>query len=84
VGIYSTVSGQARSQTFRRHVEDVVRKSIDGNANVRYAWHGTSNKGVSGIIIHGFGHPKMPKHGTTYGIGVYLAPGNCAFISAIY
>nr|ABR18074.1 unknown [Picea sitchensis] len=58
VGIYRTVSGQARSQTFQRHAEDVARKSADGNANVRYAWHGTSNKGVSGIILHGFGHPK--------------------------
>jgi hypothetical protein len=84
VGIYRTVSGQARSQTFQRHAEDVARKSADGNANVRYAWHGTSNKGVSGIILHGFGHPKTPKHGSAYGIGVYLAPENCAYISAVY
>lgn len=84
VGIYRIVSGQARSQTFRRHAEDVARKSACGNANMRYAWHGTSNKAISGIILYGFGHPKTPKHGAAYGIGVYLAPENCAYISAAY
>lgn len=84
VGIYRSVPGQARLQTFRRHAEDVARKSVDGNANMRYAWHGTSSKAVSGILLHGFGHPKMPKHGAAYGVGVYFAPEDCAYISAAY
>lgn len=84
VGIYRSVSGEARLQTFRRHAEDVARKSVDGNANMRYAWHGTSKKAISGILLHGFGHPKMPKHGAAYGVGVYFAPEDCAYISAAY
>eukprot|EP01018_Ginkgo_biloba_P023519 Gb_33339 [translate_table: standard] len=87
VGIYrnshASISGQARLQAFRRHAYDASRKS-GGNANLRYAWHGTSKKGVSGIMLHGFGQPKTPKNGAAYGSGVYLAPEDCSYVSAAY
>eukprot|EP01018_Ginkgo_biloba_P005055 Gb_12340 [translate_table: standard] len=86
VGIYrnlpTSTSGQTRLQAFQKHVE--ITKKFRGNANVRYAWHGTSRKGVAGIILHGFGQTRTPKNGAAYGIGVYLAPEDCSHVSAAY
>lgn len=87
VGIYRnshrSVTGQSRLQAFQRHVDIITRKN-GGDANIQCAWHGTSRDAVCGIIKHGFGQPKTPKHGATLGNGVYLAPANCSYVSAAY
>eukprot|EP01018_Ginkgo_biloba_P002182 Gb_39925 [translate_table: standard] len=85
-GIYKNThassSGQARLQAFQRHVE--ITKKSRGNANVRYAWHGTSGKGASGIILHGFGQPRTHNKVAAYGVGVYLSPEDCPHLSAAF
>ncbi|MCO5581635.1 hypothetical protein L7F22_035524 [Adiantum nelumboides] len=75
-------SAQVRLETFHRQEQAVA--AARGNANVRYAWHGTSKKGVLGIVSYGFGQPGVPKHGVKYGFGVYLAPEGKPFLSAVY
>jgi hypothetical protein len=77
-GIYrdSSPKGQARQQAFERQAQ--LARETRGDANVQYAWHGTSKRGLSGIILHGFGQPRRPKNGSAYGVGVYLAPENHA------
>eukprot|EP00249_Psilotum_nudum_P022792 c28644_g2_i1 orf=293-2242(+) len=86
VGIYrdshSSMNGQAKLQAFQKQEE--IKRKMRGDANMRYAWHGTSKQGVSGIVLHGFGQPKMPKNGTVYGVGVYLAPEDYSHVSAVY
>lgn len=79
-GIYRDASplGQARQQAFQRQQE--LTEQARGNANVRYAWHGTSKAGVTGIVLHGFGQPRTAKNGSAYGVGVYLAPENHAYV----
>eukprot|EP00249_Psilotum_nudum_P018849 c26987_g2_i1 orf=1-1335(-) len=79
---HSSTSGQGRLQAFQKQEE--MKRKLRGDANVRYAWHGTSKQGVSGIVLHGFGQPKTPKNGTAYGVGVYLAPEDYSHVSAIY
>lgn len=64
--------GQERLEAFEK-LKDLTRKAR-GDENVRFAWHGTSKTGVSGIFLHGFGQPRTPKNGSAYGVGVYLAP----------
>jgi hypothetical protein len=86
-GIYrclppSSSSAQARLQAFQNHVE--ITRKFRGKANVRYAWHGTSRKGVAGIIAHGFGQTSTSNNGAAYGIGVYLSPEDCSHVSAGY
>jgi hypothetical protein len=83
-GIYRdpSLKGQARQQAFERQEE--LTREARGDANVQYAWHGTSKTGVSGIMLHGFGQPRTPKNGSAYGVGVYLAPENHADVSAVY
>lgn len=68
----ASARGQARLQAFEK-VKDITRKAR-GDENERFAWHGTSKMGVSGIFLHGFGQPRTPKNGSAYGVGVYLAP----------
>jgi len=68
----SSARGQARMQAFEE-VKARTRKTR-GDENERFAWHGTSKVGVSGIFLHGFGQPRTPKNGSAYGVGVYLAP----------
>lgn len=86
VGIYrcvpSSSSAQARLQAFQNHVE--ITRKFRGKANIRYAWHGSSRKGVAGIILHGFGQTNTPNNGAAYGIGVYLSPEDCSHVSAGY
>jgi hypothetical protein len=78
----SSARGQARLQAFEE-VKARTRK-IRGDENERFAWHGTSKAGVSGIFLHGFGQPRTPKNGSAYGVGVYLAPEAHSHVSAIY
>ncbi|KAH7440904.1 hypothetical protein KP509_03G015900 [Ceratopteris richardii] len=85
-GVYENshagVSGQAKLQAFS--MQESVTKMARGDANIRYAWHGTSKDGVLGILRYGFGQPRVPRNGDAYGVGVYLAPEDSSHVSAIY
>ncbi|KAH7373259.1 hypothetical protein KP509_17G047000 [Ceratopteris richardii] len=70
--VFERTTAQVRLETFRKQMQAVA--SSRGDANVRYAWHGTSKKGIQGIISHGFGKSGVPKHGAICGSGFYLAP----------
>jgi hypothetical protein len=72
----------ARQEAFER--QKALTELARGNANVRYGWHGTSKAGVVGIVLHGFGQPKTPKNGSAYGVGVYLALENQAFVRLVF
>jgi hypothetical protein len=78
----ASARGQARLQAFEK-LKEITRK-VRGDENERFAWHGTSQAGVSGIFLHGFGQPRTPKNGSAYGVGVYLAPEGHSHVSAIY
>lgn len=79
---HRSTSGHVRQSAFMAQ-EEITRKTR-GGANVRYAWYDTSRQEVSSIVLHGFGRPKIPKHGAMYGVGVYLAPEDCSHVSAVY
>ncbi|CAN6478920.1 unnamed protein product [Victoria cruziana] len=84
VGIYryspTGSSSQVRTQLFENQVN--VMKSYRGDANLRYAWHGSSIDGIVEIMLHGFGRIRNPIGEAAYGKGIYLSPKECALISA--
>ncbi|KAH7440912.1 hypothetical protein KP509_03G015900 [Ceratopteris richardii] len=84
-GVYENshagVSGQAKLQAFS--MQESVTKMARGDANIRYAWHGTSKDGVLGILRYGFGQPRVPRNGDAYGVGVYLAPEDSSHVSVM-
>lgn len=55
-----------------------------GDANLKYAWHGTSADAIVSIVMYGFGQRPMPLNGNSYGCGVYLAPCHRLDVSAGY
>lgn len=79
VGIHknscSTILGQARLQSFRIYCE-AMRNKCGGNANIKYAWFGSSKDEICNIISHGFSTISEPKSGECFGIGVHLYPAN--------
>ncbi|KAF3772028.1 putative inactive poly ADP-ribose polymerase [Nymphaea thermarum] len=75
-------SAQAQMQLFENQVH--VIKSYHGDANVQYAWHGSSRDGIVEIMLHGFGRIRNPIGGMAYGSGVYLSSKECALISASF
>ncbi|KAK4376878.1 hypothetical protein RND71_003174 [Anisodus tanguticus] len=79
VGIHknscSTIFGQAKLEAFRIHSE-AMRKKCGGNANIKYAWFGSSKDEICNIISHGFSTTTEPKTGECFGIGVHLYPAN--------
>ncbi|KAI5083296.1 hypothetical protein GOP47_0003039 [Adiantum capillus-veneris] len=79
---HRTTSGHARYQAFKQ--QEALTKRLRGDANVRYAWYGTSKHGVSSIVLHGFGQPKTLRDGAMYGVGIYLAPEKHSNLSAVY
>lgn len=63
---------KARYEVFMKQTE--VIKKARGNANMVFAWHGTSARGVECILAHGFGAPDEVQPPGSHGIGVYLSP----------
>ncbi|KAF3779610.1 Inactive poly ADP-ribose polymerase [Nymphaea thermarum] len=59
-----------------------VMNSYRGDANVQYAWHGSSRDGIVEIMLHGFGRIRNPIGGMAYGSDVYLSSKECALINA--
>lgn len=71
--------GEVCLQTFQKQVE-IVKSLRGGNANVRYAWLSTSKSAMEDICFRGARRIEKPVHGTTYGLGIHLAPVNCSNI----
>eukprot|EP00262_Sarcandra_glabra_P004679 TRINITY_DN15876_c0_g1_i1.p1 TRINITY_DN15876_c0_g1~~TRINITY_DN15876_c0_g1_i1.p1 ORF type:complete len:600 (-),score=100.15 TRINITY_DN15876_c0_g1_i1:321-2120(-) len=86
VGIFrsspTSIFGQARLKLFQKQAE--ITKNHRGNANVLYAWLGSSKAAVTEIILNGFGHNEISKPKSMYGIGLHLTPASCSHISALY
>lgn len=77
---YSTVSGQARLQSFLIHSRAMmIKHGGNGNANIKHAWYGTSRDGIDKILSHGFG---KPENNGMFGCGVYLSPDDSSLQSA--
>lgn len=79
---HRSTSGQVRYEAFRQH--EGITKRLRGDANIRYAWYGTSKHGLCSLVLHGFGQPKTPRDGAMYGVGIYLAPEKYSNVSAVY
>lgn len=60
---------KARYQVFQKQLE--ITKAARGEANMTFAWHGTSAEGVASILAHGFG---IPSKISAHGVGIYLSP----------
>ncbi|XP_006356433.1 probable inactive poly [ADP-ribose] polymerase SRO2 [Solanum tuberosum] len=71
----STILGQARSESFSIYSE-AMRKKCGGDANIKYAWIGSSKDEICKIISHGFSTIMEPKSGDCFGNGVHLYPTN--------
>ncbi|GMH21483.1 hypothetical protein Nepgr_023325 [Nepenthes gracilis] len=71
--IWSIFSAQANLQAFRIYFRAFADKH-GGNANVKYAWFGTSKEVVKRIMFHGFGDEEIRENDGLFGRGVYLSP----------
>jgi len=71
----STIFGKERLEAFRIFSEAVTEK-YNWNANIKYAWFGSSKEEIGRIISHGFSRTTEPKSGECFSIGVYLYPAN--------
>lgn len=72
---HSSFTNQARLQSFFIFTRAVENK-CGGNANVKYAWYGSSRNDIENIISHGFGHcaAKSLNNGIFNGCCVCLSP----------
>ncbi|XP_020523292.1 probable inactive poly [ADP-ribose] polymerase SRO2 isoform X2 [Amborella trichopoda] len=80
---HSSFSGQARLQAFSLY-SDAIAKKCGGDANIRYAWHGSGKDGVSQVILHGFGLCNRPEGKGANGVGIYLSPEGSSIDSLVY
>ncbi|KAL6997153.1 hypothetical protein U1Q18_007277 [Sarracenia purpurea var. burkii] len=69
----SSFTGQARLQSFHVFARAVQNK-CGGNANLKYAWYGTSRDEIRKIISHGFVHCRNVENNGLYGHGIILSP----------
>ncbi|XP_027149050.1 probable inactive poly [ADP-ribose] polymerase SRO3 isoform X1 [Coffea eugenioides] len=75
------VLDKARYEVFMKQME--IMKKARGDANMVFAWHGTSAEGVDSILAHGFGMPDQVQTPRPHGVGVYLSPAKLPHISAM-
>lgn len=73
-------SGEFLSSSFLKHIE--IKKKFRGFANVRYAWLPATKSTAEGMMLHGVMKVEKPVRGSTYGLGVHLAPVNYPNICA--
>lgn len=78
----SDQSGEFLFSSFLKHIE--ITKNLRGLANVRYAWLSTTKSTAEDILLHGVKRVEKPVRGSTYGLGVHLAPVNYPHICATY
>lgn len=67
----SSLTAKARLRDFEMN-SVAVRNKRSGNANVRFAWYGTTKEGVDEIIDRGFDLSRTSENTGVYGSGVYL------------
>ncbi|KAK9683982.1 hypothetical protein RND81_10G179000 [Saponaria officinalis] len=84
VGIRSNSGSMSerRLELFLKQVQ--ITRKYRGDANVRYAWLESTKEASSGIMAYGLSHFGFQQIKSAYGIGVHLAPANCAYTSANY
>ncbi|GAB4843603.1 hypothetical protein Ancab_013567 [Ancistrocladus abbreviatus] len=69
----TSFTAQAKLLAFQVYSRALESKN-GGNANVKYAWFGTSKQGVNRIMAHGFGEEEIRGNNGLFGRGVYLSP----------
>jgi hypothetical protein len=79
--VRSDVLDQARHQVFQKQLE--ITKAARGDANMVFAWYGTSSEGVSTILAHGFATPDRYPGGAAHGVGIHLSPIKSCNLSAL-
>ncbi|KAK6117923.1 hypothetical protein DH2020_048328 [Rehmannia glutinosa] len=78
----SSVSGQARMESFRIFSQAVAAKR-GGDANIKNGWYGGYREEISNIVSYGFGRCADFEKGVSHGVGVYLSPSNVPNDSAL-
>lgn len=79
---FSSFAAQAKAQSFQIHRRFMESQDHGhGNANLKFAWFGTSKDGVERIMSHGFGLSELYQNDGLYGSGVYLSPDDSPFDS---
>lgn len=73
---------RARCEVFQKQIE-ITKAARGGEANMTFAWHATSAKGVESILAHGFGMPSTVPDSEACGIGIYLSPVRSPHVSAM-
>ncbi|KAF3629672.1 putative inositol-tetrakisphosphate 1-kinase 2-like [Capsicum annuum] len=71
-GVHQCLRMGPRFEAFQNTVETVRRAR--GDANVEYAWYGTSPQNVDCIMHSGFEMSMIPIGSHTSGLGIYLTP----------
>ncbi|XP_057533098.1 probable inactive poly [ADP-ribose] polymerase SRO3 isoform X2 [Amaranthus tricolor] len=77
---YTGPHEKARAMAFHKTMQ-ITQAARGGQSNTVFAWHGTSRKGVSDILAHGFGVPSKVSGLQAHGVGVYLSPGRLPHLS---
>ncbi|XP_030537916.1 probable inactive poly [ADP-ribose] polymerase SRO3 [Rhodamnia argentea] len=73
---------RARYEVFMKQVD--ITRAARGVSNTVYAWHGTSAKGLSIILAHGFGVPIEVPEPESYGVGVHFSPVGLPQVCAMH
>ncbi|KAH7282871.1 hypothetical protein KP509_35G050900 [Ceratopteris richardii] len=80
--LHCSISAKVQYQAFSQ--QKSALEALRGDANVRYAWYGTSKQGISSLVLHGFGQPRTLMDRPMYGVGVYLAPEKFPYKGLVY
>ncbi|XAR48458.1 NAD(+) ADP-ribosyltransferase [Bertholletia excelsa] len=72
---------KARNEVFLKQM--VITKANRGEANMVFAWHGTSTEGLTNILRHGFVVPVERSGLEAHGVGIYLSPARLPQLSAM-
>jgi hypothetical protein len=72
---------RARFEVFQKQLQ--ITKVARGDANMTFAWYGTSAKGVASVLGHGFAVPSKVSGPESHGVGIYLSPIRSPHLSAM-
>ncbi|KAH9616747.1 hypothetical protein KSS87_009815 [Heliosperma pusillum] len=83
VGVGSNTGSmwQGRLELFLKQVE--ITRKFRGDANIRYAWFGSTKEASAGIMAYGLGHFGLQQIKSTYGLGLHLAAASCVNTSLV-
>ncbi|CAL9087814.1 unnamed protein product [Musa acuminata var. zebrina] len=81
--IYEYVPKDTDAQVQYQAFESQLRSTREkrGNANVKYAWFGSTTQEILRILTYGFGSAVAPTVGAAFGSGIYLTPYHRSFSS---